>query len=92
MAEFKEANEKLRVSAMRADTISGFMGPINNFMNNLGPRCCKRDSYLSILSAVDFVKEHFGVEMEKQEIVCNFSDRNGQCIGKRCPFSKANHQ
>ena len=36
LAEFKEANEKLRVSAMRADTISGFMGPINNFMNNLG--------------------------------------------------------
>ena len=36
MAEFKEVNEKLRVSAMRADTISGFMGPINNFMNNLG--------------------------------------------------------
>lgn len=27
-----------------------------------GPRCCKRDSYLSILSAVDFVKENFGVE------------------------------
>ena len=30
-----------------------------------GPRCCKRDSYLSILSAIDFVKENFGVEMEK---------------------------
>lgn len=36
LAEFKEANEKLRSSAMRADTISGFMGPINNFMNNFG--------------------------------------------------------
>ena len=36
MAEFKEANEKLRKSAMRADIISGFMGPINNFMNNFG--------------------------------------------------------
>ena len=36
LAEFKEANEKLRGSAMRADIISGFMGPINNFMNNLG--------------------------------------------------------
>lgn len=36
LAEFKEANEKLRSSAMRADIISGFMGPINNFMNNLG--------------------------------------------------------
>src|SRR5690606_377752 len=34
--DFREANEKLRISAMRADTISGFMGPINNFMNNLG--------------------------------------------------------
>ena len=54
-----------------------------------GPRCCKRDSYLSILATVDFVKEHFGVEMEKPEVVCNFSSMNNQCIGKRCPFSKA---
>lgn len=36
LAEFKEANERLRGSAMRADVISGFMGPINNFMNNFG--------------------------------------------------------
>ncbi len=53
-----------------------------------GPRCCKRDSYLSILAAVDYVREHFGVEMEKPEIVCEFSGSNNQCIGKRCPFSK----
>ena len=51
-----------------------------------GPRCCKRDSYLSILSAIDFVKEHFGVEMERPEIVCGHSAQNNQCIGKRCPF------
>ena len=56
-----------------------------------GPRCCKRDSYLSLLSAIDFAKEHFGVEMERPEIVCHFSARNNQCIGKRCPFSVANH-
>lgn len=54
-----------------------------------GPRCCKRDSYLSILAAIDFVKEHFGVEMEKTEIRCEFSAQNNQCIGARCPFSKA---
>ena len=53
-----------------------------------GPRCCKRDSYLSILAAIDFVREHFGVEMEKPEIVCIHSAQNNQCIGKRCPFSK----
>ena len=51
-----------------------------------GPRCCKRDSYLSILAAIDFVKENFGVEMEKPEIICGHSSQNNQCIGKRCPF------
>ncbi len=51
-----------------------------------GPRCCKRDSYLAILSAIDFVKEHFGVEMERSEVVCVHSAKNNQCIGKRCPF------
>ena len=55
-----------------------------------GPRCCKRDSYLSILSAIDFVKEHFGVEMERPDVVCTRSGENNQCIGKRCPFSRAN--
>ena len=52
-----------------------------------GPRCCKRDSFLSILSAIDFVKEHFGVEMEKPTLICHYSSQNNQCIGIRCPFS-----
>lgn len=53
-----------------------------------GPRCCKRNSYLSLLSAVDFVKERFGMEMVKQNITCNRAPLNDQCIGKRCPFFK----
>lgn len=57
-----------------------------------GPRCCKRDSYLSILAAIDFVAEHFSVRMEKPEIVCTHAAYNNQCIGKRCPFSRANHK
>lgn len=56
-----------------------------------GPRCCKRDSFLSILAAVDFVKEHFGVELDRHEVVCSYAAQNNQCIGKRCPFSRANH-
>lgn len=51
-----------------------------------GPRCCKRDSYLAILSAIDLVKEHFGVDMGKNKVVCIHSDKNNQCIGSRCPF------
>ena len=57
---------------------------------NGGPRCCKRDSYLSILTAIDFVKEHLGVEMEKPEVKCSRSRINNQCIGKKCPFSPVN--
>lgn len=53
-----------------------------------GPRCCKRDSFLSILAAVDFVEQHFQISMEKPEVVCGYSVRNNQCIGTRCPFSK----
>lgn len=56
-----------------------------------GPRCCKRDSYLSILAAIDFAKEHFAIEMKSPEVVCGHSAQNNQCIGKRCPFAKVNH-
>lgn len=51
-----------------------------------GPRCCKRDSYIAIQSAVEYVKEHFGVEMECGDVVCIHSAQNAQCIGERCPF------
>ena len=57
-----------------------------------GPRCCKRDSYLSIQSAVDFVRENFGVEMEKHRVICSHSSQNNQCIGRRCPFSAGKHK
>ena len=53
-----------------------------------GPRCCKRDSYLAILSAIDYVKENFGVEMDKPDIKCVHYEQNNQCIGSRCPFRR----
>ena len=53
-----------------------------------GPRCCKRDSYLSILKAVDFVKENLGISMEISKIRCSYRSQNNQCIGKRCPFCR----
>lgn len=51
-----------------------------------GPRCCKRDSYLSILAAIDFAAEQLDVHMEKSVPVCTRSQHNAQCIGSRCPF------
>ena len=54
-----------------------------------GPRCCKRDSFLSIQEAIDFVEEHFGVKMEKSAVFCRYSGRNNQCLGQGCPFNGA---
>lgn len=57
-----------------------------------GPRCCKRDSFLAVLAAVDFVREHLGVGMARTVPVCSYSARNSQCIGARCPFSAAGRE
>jgi len=51
-----------------------------------GPRCCKRDSYLSVLSAIDFVADNLTVKMVKTMPVCSRSSQNLQCISNRCPF------
>ena len=57
-----------------------------------GPRCCKRDSWLAILVAIDFARKQLGVEMQRTIPVCNHSKKNNQCIGKRCPFAEVNHE
>ena len=77
------ANEPFALSHQMTARSLGAIGGIG------GPRCCKRDSFLSILSAVDFVREHLGIEMERSDVVCRYSAQNNQCVGKRCPFSGA---
>ena len=59
---------------------------LDSIGKNGGPRCCKRDSYLSILAAAQFVAEHLGVSMGKTMPVCSRSEQNRQCIENRCPF------
>jgi protein-tyrosine-phosphatase len=54
-----------------------------------GPRCCKRDAYLSFFQAVKFVNENYDVQLESSHVECGFSERNGQCIKEKCPFYKA---
>jgi len=55
-----------------------------------GPRCCKRNAYLSIGAAVDFVKEQYGIVLPKCAVSCTFSAKNQQCIGEACPFARKN--
>lgn len=52
-----------------------------------GPRCCKRDTWLSILTAVDFVGERLGVNMAKAESTqCSFFGNNPSCRKQDCLF------
>lgn len=53
-----------------------------------GPRCCKRNGFTAIDTAIDFVKEKYGITLEKSEITCEFSSQNQQCIKERCPYHR----
>lgn len=53
-----------------------------------GPRCCKRDAFLAFYEAIDFINENYDVVLEKSEEKCEYSEKNQQCIGMRCPFYK----
>lgn len=53
-----------------------------------GPRCCKRNAFISIHTAIEFVKEKYGIELEISDIHCEFSARNKQCLHHKCPFYK----
>lgn len=52
-----------------------------------GPRCCKRNTFTAILTAVSFCKNNLGIEMQLPEkIRCNFSKQNNQCLQVQCPY------
>ncbi len=56
-----------------------------------GPRCCKRNSFTAIKTAIEYVRKNFSVHMQDEEVVCSYYDNNTQCIGSRCPFNPVNN-
>ena len=52
-----------------------------------GPRCCKRNTYLALMQAVEFLKEKFDASLEVREgLECEFYKLNNECLKKNCPF------
>lgn len=51
-----------------------------------GPRCCKRDAFLSFQKAIEYIIANYNVGLEGSRIDCSFSEKNEQCIKERCPF------
>ncbi len=55
-----------------------------------GPRCCKRDAFLSFQKAIQYVNDNYDVELPNNMMECCFSEKNEQCIKEKCPFYKKN--
>ncbi len=53
-----------------------------------GPRCCKRNAFLSISEAISFANDIYKLDIKIPEIECEYSSLNMQCIKNRCPFHK----
>lgn len=55
-----------------------------------GPRCCKRDGYLSITEAVKYINSTYDMNLEVDvPIRCDFFRENKECIENRCPYYPA---
>lgn len=54
-----------------------------------GPRCCKRDTWLAILAASRFAREHLGVALRTHGPTCEFERLNRECLRERCPFHRS---
>ena len=52
-----------------------------------GPRCCKRDSYTTILAAAEFLREEIGKPLGvSDEILCSHFGDNAECLKVECPY------
>lgn len=53
-----------------------------------GPRCCKRDAFLSFQKAIEHINDNYDMDLERSPIECEFSNKNEQCLKGKCPFYK----
>ena len=52
-----------------------------------GPRCCKRDAFLSFQRAIEYVNENYDVELQSDKIECHFSEKKKVafiCVHNSC--------
>ena len=69
----------LKMTSLSLDAISRFGGP----------RCCKRDSYISIIKAAEFTRQYLNVKMDTEKPICSHYHKNQQCLKRKCPFYKS---
>jgi hypothetical protein len=67
----------------RALTVIGEVG---------GPRCCKRTTWLSLLTGVRVAREALGVKLGGRGPACGWSEVNAECLAQGCPFHPARRE
>ena len=53
-----------------------------------GPRCCKRNAFISLGEAVKYANKQYHLDMDENISHCEFSSKNQQCLKEKCPFYK----
>ncbi|MCQ2087435.1 MAG: DUF5714 domain-containing protein [Bacilli bacterium] len=53
-----------------------------------GPRCCKRNAFVALTEGIKYINENFLSGMPVDDITCEFSEKNAQCLKEKCPFNK----
>ncbi len=54
-----------------------------------GPRCCKRNTYLALMKAVEFLKEQLNFTVKiRSGHKCEFYGLNNECLQQNCPFHR----
>lgn len=85
---------------LNATPISGNEWKLSNLMTSRslyaiamagGPRCCKRDTWLALETAIDFLKEQFGIELNRSNQTCGHFARNKQCLASGCKYFPAHY-
>ena len=54
-----------------------------------GPRCCKRDAFVALQTARDYIEKRYGIHLGGHPVACTYSSSNPQCLGSRCPYHAA---
>jgi len=52
-----------------------------------GPRCCKRDTFITLQAVIAFLNDHLDAKLPLPERIRRvFTHSNRECIGTRCPY------
>jgi hypothetical protein len=60
---------------------------LEEIANLNGSRCCKASVFLTLIKALKFINDLYGLNYRVDEnYICEFSERNEDCLKERCPF------